>query len=105
NISSDIYPTTFDIVDANNKILSRLECIPHSNGNIDSYWYVRNYSTDGTMTGQKGIRMSMNKSGTISYSISEPNNFRDAINIKAMSASSYSSSASSLPNGSLVAVW
>lgn len=45
------------------------------------------------------------KSGNLTYSISDPINFRNAINIKAMSASDYSSSASSLPNGSLVAVW
>lgn len=105
NISSSIYPTTFNILDKSNRIINRIECIPKSSGNIDSYWYVRNYKTDGTMVAQKGITMSMNKSGTLTYNIADPSNFRDAINIKAMSASSYSSSASSLPNGSLVAVW
>lgn len=105
NISSDIYPTTFNILDKSNRIINRLECIPHSNGNIDSLWYVRNYRADGTLVEQKGIGMSINKSGTLTYSISDPSNFRDAINIKAMSASSYASSSSSLPNGSLVAVW
>ena len=105
NISSSIYPTTFNILDKSNRIINRIECIPKSSGNIDSYWYVRNYKTDGTMVAQKGITMSMNKSGTLTYNIADPSNFRDAINIKAMSASSYASSSSSLPNGSLVAVW
>lgn len=79
NVSSNIYSTTFSILDKSKKIINRLECIPKSNGNIDSYWYVRNYKTDGTMVAQKGISMSMNKDGALTYSISDPANFRSAI--------------------------
>lgn len=79
NISTQIWPTTFNIMDKNERIVNRIECIPCSNGNIESYWYLRNYGTDGTMVAQKGIRMTINKSGTLTYSVADPANFRSAI--------------------------
>ena len=52
NITTDdkLYPTTFSVQDKNNKIMARLEGIPRSNGEVQSFWYVRNYNTSGTMT-------------------------------------------------------
>lgn len=79
NISTVMHPTTFNIVDKSSRIISRQECIVRSNGNIESYWYVRNYKTDGTMIAQKGILMMMNKSGILTYGVSDPDNFRSAI--------------------------
>ena len=106
NLTTDnLYPTTFNILDKSNRILSRIECIPKSNGTISSYWYVRNYDTAGTMTGQKGIKMIIAKNGSLSYEVAEPTNFRNAINIKAMASADFESSKANLPDGSIVAVW
>lgn len=79
NVSSTIYPTTFNILDKNNRILNRLECIAASNGSISSYLYVRNYKTDGSMVAQKGIKLTMAKNGTLTYDVADANNFRSAI--------------------------
>lgn len=48
NVSSTQYPTTFNIFDTANRILSRQEAIIYANGDIGSYWYVRNYNTSGS---------------------------------------------------------
>lgn len=79
NISHSIYPTTFNILDKNNRILNRIECIPASDGNISSYLYIRNYKTDGSMVAQKGIKLTMAKNGTLTYDVADANNFRSAI--------------------------
>ena len=85
NVSSTIYPTTFDIHDTGNRILTRLEGIVDSNGNIGTYWYVRNYNTSGTQVSQKGIKMTMAKDGTLTYSVSDESKFRQAIGAAAES--------------------
>lgn len=79
NVSSIGYPTTFNILDKNNKIISRLESIINPNGNIGSYWYVRNYDTSGNMVAQKGIQMNMNKTGNLTYNVADSANFCSAI--------------------------
>ena len=61
NVTTVIYPTTFNLLDKNNKIMTRLEGIPQSTGTMNSYWYVRNYKTDGTLAGQTGIKLIMEK--------------------------------------------
>ena len=79
NVSSTRYPTTFNILDNASRIISRMECVVESNGNISSYWYTRNYNTSGGQVAQKGIKMTMNKSGGLSYSVSDGENFATAI--------------------------
>ena len=87
NVSSTQYPTTFNIFDTANRILSRQEAIIYANGDIGSYWYVRNYDTSGSQVAQKGIRFTMNKSGTLTYSVSDSAAFRTAIEaIKGLSS-------------------
>ena len=78
-VSSTQYPTTFCILDNGGRISTRIEGIVWSSGNMGSYWYVRNYNTSGTSVGQKGIQMIMDKSGNLTYSISDVANFRSAI--------------------------
>lgn len=78
-VSSTHYPTTFNILDKNGLIIARQEAVVEKDGDIQSYWYVRNYKTDGTMVAQKGITMIMNKAGTMTYSVSDAANFRSAI--------------------------
>lgn len=81
NVSSGsiAYPSTFNITDKSDRIMVRLEGQINSNGNIGSSWYVKNYDTSGTQTGQKGIKMSMAKDGTLTYSVDEAAAFRTAI--------------------------
>ena len=78
-VASTQYPTTFCIEDSAGRIATRIEGAVSSNGNMASYWYVRNYNTSGTQVAQKGIQMTMNKSGTLTYTVSDPANFRSAI--------------------------
>lgn len=78
-VSSTQYPTTFCILDNGGRIATRVEGVVSSNGNMAAFWYVRNYNTSGTMVAQKGIQMTMNKSGTLTYSVSDAANFRAAI--------------------------
>jgi len=86
-VSSTQYPTTFNITDASNRIIARLEGIVQSDGVIGSYWYIQNYNTSGTRVGVKGIKMSMDKSGNLTYTIADPAKFRSAISAAAVAAS------------------
>lgn len=79
NVSSTQYPTTFNILDTADRILTRKEAIIESSGNISAYWYVRNYNTSGALVAQKGIKITMNKSGTTTYTVDDAANFRSAI--------------------------
>ena len=80
NISSGtLYPTTFNILDSSSRIMSRMEAAVSSSGPISAYWYVRNYNTSGTQVGQKGIKMTMAKDGTLTYSVDDTDKFRTAI--------------------------
>lgn len=79
NVSSTLYPTTFNVNDNANRILTRLEGMIQSDGIIGANWYVRNYNTSGGQVAQKGIQMMMNKSGTLTYAIADSVNFRNAI--------------------------
>lgn len=78
-VSSTLYPAWY-ASDKNNKILARVEALIGASGNIGSYWYVKNYKADGTQVGLKGIRMIMDKTGALTYTVSDPDKFRTAIN-------------------------
>lgn len=78
-VSSIQYPTSFHILDNEDRTLARMEAVINPNGNIGSYWYVRNYNTSGGQVAQKGIAMHMNKSGALSYSVSDGEAFAAAI--------------------------
>lgn len=79
NVSSISYPSTFCVLDVAGRILSRKELIVNPNGDLACYWYVRNYNTGGTIVAQKGIKLTVNKSGNLTYSIDDAANFRSAI--------------------------
>lgn len=90
NVSSTQYPTTYNILDNAGRIISRKECIVQSDGQIGSYWYTRNYNTSGGQVAQKGIRMMMNKSGALTWSVDDAASFRSAIGVYAPTYSSAS---------------
>ena len=89
NVSSIQYPC-FCMNDASDRILVRNEGVINPNGNIGTYWYVRNYNTSGGQVAQKGISMTLNKSGSLTYSIADAANFRSAIGVYAPTYSSAS---------------
>lgn len=73
------YPTTFNILDKNDKIMVRTEGTINSNGNIGWNTYVRNYNTSGTQVAQKGLSFTMNKDGNLTWSVSDAPAFKTAI--------------------------
>ena len=79
-VSSTQYPA-YHIQDSSGRILARLEGVIESNGNIGSFWYVRNYNTSGSIVGQKGIKMTMGKDGAMAYSIDDNGKFRNALDL------------------------
>ena len=79
NISSVIYPTTFNILDSAGRISARMENVVNPNGNNGFYLYARNYNTSGSSVAQKGISLHINKSGAGSWSVDDPASFRAAI--------------------------
>lgn len=80
-VTSTKWPTTFSITDSANRILTRKEAAIYANGNIDAFWYVRNYDTSGQMVAQKGIRLSIDKTGALTYTFSDPDKARSALGI------------------------
>lgn len=79
NVSSTAYPTSMNIVDNANRIIARSEAVVNPNGSIGMNMYVRNYNTSGGQVAQKGLQFHMNKSGALSWSVSDPDNFVSAI--------------------------
>ena len=100
-VSSTQYPTTFNILDKNGRILTRKEAVINTDGSIAAYWYVRNYNTSGTQVGQKGIRISMDKSGNVSYGVDEGSKFLSAIGGAAAHSHPYLSTSGGTVTGTL----
>ncbi len=79
-----IYPSNNSFIDKNSRIMGRNEMVIRPNGNVEGFWYVRNYATTSSNVddyiAQKGIRIVMDKSGNLTYNISDNANFRSAIN-------------------------
>ena len=69
NVSSTQYPTTFNILDSQERIITRQEGVITPDGNIAGFWYVRNYNTSGESLGTQGIQIIMNKSGELTTEI------------------------------------
>jgi hypothetical protein len=86
NISSDRYPA-WVASDKYGRILTRMECVASSNGNIAAYWYVRNYNTSGSQVAQKGIKIAMAKDGSITYTIDDNSKFRTALGLATVASS------------------
>ena len=78
NVSTDHYPG-FSATDKFSRTLARMESVASSNGNIAAYWYVRNYNTSGSQVAQKGIKITMAKDGSITYTVDDNSKFRTAI--------------------------
>ena len=84
NVSSIQYPTTFNLLDTAGRIMTRIEGVINPDGKVGSQWYVRNYNTSGSLVAQKGIIMHMDKSGTLTYDVSDAANFRSALGLGTM---------------------
>ena len=86
NVSSDAYPG-WNAQDSAGRILTRMEGVVSPSGPISAYWYVRNYNTSGTQVGQKGIRISMAKDGTLTYTVDDNSKFRTALGLATVASS------------------
>ena len=86
-ISATTYINSLAARDSANRLITCQEGAVDPNGNVRSYWVLRNYDTSGTQVASKGITMTMNKSGTLTYSISDYANFRSALGLAAVAAS------------------
>ena len=68
-------------MDTASRIITRMESCVTPTGPIQSYWYVRNYDTSGTLVAQKGIKMSIAKNGDLTYDVADASKFRSAIDV------------------------
>ena len=73
------YPAWYAMDNAG-RIMSRVEGVVNSNGSNGVQMYARNYDVNGDSVGQKGIAVHVAKDGTSTWSVSDPANFRTAIN-------------------------
>lgn len=80
-VSSTAYPTTFCITDKNSLTLARLEAVIEPSGTIQSVWYIRNYLGSTTQVASKSIKMKMDKTGDLTYELSDAKNFAAALGI------------------------
>lgn len=79
NVSSPQYPSTFRIMDKNERNIVVTEGTVEPTGEIGWKSYVKNYDTNGNAHGPKGMRFNMNKSGNLTYTIGDYDDFRRAI--------------------------
>ena len=86
NVTSTLYPC-WNALDSSNRILARVEACISPSGPIESYWYVRNYDTSGSLVGQKGIKMSMAKDGTLTYTVDDKAKFATALGLPNVASS------------------
>ena len=83
-VTTTSWPSTFNLIDKSDRIFTRIEGILYTNGDVGCQLYVRNYNTSGTQVAQKGLQFVMNKSGSLTWSVSDPANFRSAISAAAV---------------------
>lgn len=81
DVSSNTQYPMMSIFDNSNRITTHIENTYFTNGHIRASFLVRNYDTNGDQVADKGISMTMSKSGDLFYSISDPDNFRSAIGL------------------------
>ena len=67
--------------DKNNLRIARLETLVYPNGDVGTYWFIHNHDSTGTMIAAKGIMMTLNKQGNITYSIHDNAKFRSALGL------------------------
>ena len=79
-VSSSLFPA-YLIQDKNGEVISRLESVVETNGNISTYLYTRNIKTSDNTAFFGGIKIFSNKSGDIWYSVSSPHYFNSALGI------------------------
>lgn len=61
-VGSMYYPC-YQVTDKDNRIVARLEAVVNPNGANGVQMYARNYDTEGTLKGQHGIRVEIDKNG------------------------------------------
>ena len=100
-VSADTWQGLLLGVDNSKRIISVIEDSVRTNGNITTSLLVRNYDTSGTQVANKGISLIMNKSGNLTYTVSDNANFRSAIGLGVTNISSQYSSTKTSGNWSV----
>jgi len=85
SVSSTIYPTTFNILDAASRISIRLENVVTTTTNA-FYLYARSYDSGGTSRAQRGLKYTLSKPDgsnnvTGTWAIDDAASFRTAISV------------------------
>ena len=88
DISSNVWYPMMSVFDKSNRIATRIETAFYTNGDVKSSFLTRQYDTNGDQVANKGISMTMNKSGNLTYSVADPANFRSAIGLGVTNISS-----------------
>lgn len=80
-LSTSLYSGINLLSDKSNKVGAKIEGLTSPSGNVGAQWFVRNYDSSGAVVigNQKGITMLMDKSGNLTYIISQPDSFIDAL--------------------------
>ena len=87
-ISSSVWYPMMSVYDKSNRVITRIESAFYTNGDVRSSFLTRQYDTNGSQVANKGISMTMNKSGNLTYSVADPANFRSAIGLGVTNISS-----------------
>ena len=80
-ISSSVWYPMMSVYDKSNRVITRIESAFYTNGDVRSSFLTRQYDTNGDQVANKGISMTMDKSGNLTYTIADPANFRAAIGL------------------------
>lgn len=79
-----MWQATAEAQDKNNRRITRLESAAYINGDISFGMNIRKYYMDGDTVktrATKGLKMTMNNAGTLTYTVDNPENFRSAIGL------------------------
>lgn len=79
NVSVIKYPSLFNICDKDDRIIARVEALVKPDGDIGLNLYVRNYDTNGDMIAHKFFQFLADKTGEMTYSLSDGSKFNAAV--------------------------
>ena len=93
-VTGDTETLTFRVIDKNAAYGSALGLFATAGGTIGSEIIARNIKADGTTSVYNRLRVLIDKTGTATYYVSSPANFRSAIGVNTMGAASASTNGS-----------
>ena len=83
-VSQNTGNTTLTLKDKNELITNTVRSAFSPDGSIRTQLQARNYNSSGTLVKTGSLGVVVAKDGTLSYEVTEPNKFRDAIDVNAL---------------------